>query len=325
MMHRLLVHATTAVALAVPAGAALPAEAATAADRGTAHGTKTHAAFPTSFPLPNGFRPEGIATGPGPVAYFGSLADGSIYRVNLVTGRGRILSKGPGTPSVGLKTDRRGRLFVAGGTGGDGRVIDTRTGRLLASYRFATGESFVNDVVLTPHAAYFTDSRNPVLYVLPLGRHGKLPGQAQVRRVPLTGDLVYEEGNNANGIARTPDGRALLVVQSNTGELFRVNPRTGVTREVDLGGDSLANGDGLLLRGRTLYAVQNRLNAVAVLRLNRSGTSAEVVDRVTDPRFDVPTTVAAFGGRLYLPNARFTTPPTPTTPYNVVAIPRPRA
>jgi len=37
----------------------------------------------------------------------------------------------------------------------------------------------------------------------------------------------------------------------------------------------------------------------------------------------VPTTVAAFRDRLYLPNARFTTPPTPTTPYSVVAIDRP--
>ncbi|GAA0392433.1 hypothetical protein Acor_17310 [Acrocarpospora corrugata] len=39
-----------------------------------------------------------------------------------------------------------------------------------------------------------------------------------------------------------------------------------------------------------------------------------------DGRFDVPTTIAPFRDRLYLPNARFTTTPTPTTTYNVVAI-----
>jgi hypothetical protein len=44
------------------------------------------------------------------------------------------------------------------------------------------------------------------------------------------------------------------------------------------------------------------------------------VERIGDPRFDVPATVARFGHRLYLPNARFTTPPTPTTPYDAVAI-----
>jgi len=279
--------------------------------------------LPTSFALPDGFQPEGIAIGPGPVAYFGSRADGSLYRASLVTGRGEIFSKGPGTPSLGLKTDQRGRLFVAGGRGGDARVVDTRTGAVLASYAFATGDTFVNDVILARGAAWFTDSRIPVLYKVPLGRHGRLPRPDQVVKVPLTGDLVYGDGNNANGIAPTPDGRALLVVQSNTGGLFRVDPATGVTTKVDLGSESLINGDGLLLCGRTLFAVQNRLNVVAVVKLNRAGTLGEVTGRVGDARFDVPTTVAAFRDRLYLPNARFTTPPTPTTPYSVVAIDRP--
>ena len=52
---------------------------------------------------------------------------------------------------------------------------------------------------------------------------------------------------------------------------------------------------------------------MAVVRLDRRGTRGQVVDRLTDPGFDTPTTVAAFGSRLYLPNARFTTTPTPTT------------
>lgn len=67
--------------------------------------------------------------------------------------------------------------------------------------------------------------------------------------------------------------------------------------------------------------MQNQLNQVAVVRLDRAGTAGTVVDRLTDPRFDVPTTVDAFGPRLYLPNARFGTEPTPTTPYSAVAIP----
>jgi sugar lactone lactonase YvrE len=269
--------------------------------------------FPATIPLPDGFQPEGIAIGPGPVAYLGSLADGSIYRVDLVTGRGRVLSAGPGTPSVGMKTDARGRLFVAGGAAGNARVVDTRSGRVLASYQLASGAAFVNDVVLTPTAAWFTDSLNPVLYRLPLAG-GRLPARAEV--VPLTGDLVYQEGFNVNGISRTPDGRGLLVVQSNTGSLFRVE-RDGVTHRVAVP-ITLTNGDGLLLRGRTLYVVQNRLNTVTALRLR--GDSTTVVDRITDPRFDVPTTVGYLAGRLYLPNARFGTPPEPTTEYQVVAV-----
>ncbi|GAB3989099.1 hypothetical protein GCM10029978_113300 [Actinoallomurus acanthiterrae] len=276
--------------------------------------------FPTSISLPKGFQPEGIATGLGPFAFIGSMADGSIYRADLRTGRGAIVSRGPGTPSLGMKLDPYGRLFVAGGTGGDARVVDARTGRVLASYRLATGPSFVNDVILTQGAAWITDSTNPVLYKLPL-RGGRLPAAAV--RIPLTGDLVYGAGFNANGITPTPDGRGLIVVQSNTGGLFRVDP-SGATRRVDLHGESLPDGDGLLLRGRTLYAVQNRRNVVAVLRLNAAGTDGHVVRRVGAPRlFDVPATVAAFGTRLYLPNARFDTPPTRDTPYTAVAIPRP--
>jgi sugar lactone lactonase YvrE len=263
--------------------------------------------------------PEGITIGGGPFAYFGSRADGSIYRADLRTGEGRVISQGPGTPSVGLKIDRFGRLFVSGGTAGDGRVVDARSGRVLKSYQFATGESFVNDVVLHLGAAWFTDSVNPVLYKVPLG--GGLPDEAE--SIPFSGDIEYVEGNNANGIAPTPDGRGLLVVQGNVGLLFRVNPATGETTQVDLGGELLTNGDGLLVQGRTLFVVQNRLNQVAVVRLNDRGTAGRIVRTVTDPSFDVPTTVAAFGDRLYLPNGRFTTPPEPTTPYDAVSIPRP--
>jgi sugar lactone lactonase YvrE len=265
--------------------------------------------FPTTIDLPNGFQPEGIAIGPGPVAYFGSLADGSIYRADLVTGRGRIVSEGPGTHSVGMKTDTRGLLYVAGGAAGDARIIDTRSGRILAEY--ALGGTFVNDVVLTERAAWFTDSQKPVLYRIPLG--GGTP-----TTVPLTGDLVYQTGFNVNGIERTPDGRGLLLVQSNTGKLFRADV-DGVTHEIE-SATTFVNGDGLLLRGRTLYVVLNQANQVAVVHLDRSASVATLEDTLTDPRFDVPTTVAAFGDRLYLPNARFGTPPGPDVEYQVVAV-----
>jgi sugar lactone lactonase YvrE len=319
-MNRYARIATTATVAALGLSMVLATPAAAAVSTGT---DRASALFPTTISLPDGFPPEGIAIGPGPFAYFGSRTTGSIFRANLVTGRGAIISQGPGTQSLGLKTDLRGRLFVSGGNAGNGRVIDLRTGKVLASYQFATGPSFVNDVILTPDAAWFTDSTNPVLYKVPFGRGGRLPAPDRVAAVPLTGDIVYGAGINANGISRTPDGRALLIVQSNTGRLFRVDPATGVTSTVDLGAESVPNGDGILVIGRTLFVVQNQLNVVAVIRLDRSGRSGTVLRRVSDPRFDIPTTVAAFGNRLYLPNARFTTAPTPTTPYTAVAIPRP--
>jgi sugar lactone lactonase YvrE len=280
--------------------------------------------FPTTISLPDGFAPEGIAIGALPYAYFGSLADGSIYRASLITGQGRIISEGtPGTQSVGLKIDGRGRLFVAGGAAGTGRVISAFTGEVLATYQLTdSATTFVNDVALAAGAAWFTDSSNGVVYRVPLGRRGALPDQDQVTSLTLGGDYQHGAGFNGNGISGTPDGRALFLMQSNTASLFRVDPATGDATIVDLGGATLQNGDGILLRGRTLYVVQNQLNQVAVVQLDRRGTSGTVVDTLTDPRFDIPTTVAAFGPRLYLPNARFGTEPTPTTTYTAVGISR---
>jgi sugar lactone lactonase YvrE len=270
-----------------------------------AHGR--HKRYPDRIALPVGFLPEGITIGKAPVAYLGSRADGDIIAVHLKTGKRRLISEGlgPDNPSVGLKVDRRGLLYVAGGTAGNGRVISVRTGKILANYTLTTDRpTFVNDVVLTDRYAWFTDSQQAQLYRVERTRTGKGAASADVRTVPLTGKWVQAPGFNANGIAQTPNGRALLVINSGTGFLFRVNPR-GEATQVDLGGAALTNGDGLLLRGRTLYVVRNTLNEVAVVKLNRRGTAGKVVDTLTSEDFDVPTTIAAYKGSLYLPNARF--------------------
>ncbi|MDQ1030610.1 sugar lactone lactonase YvrE [Streptomyces umbrinus] len=308
---------TTAAALG---GAALlggTAHAAESPEKGPRKGSRKN--WPDRFPLPNGFQPEGIAIGSAPFAYFGSLANGDIYRASLATGRGSVISKGPGAghPSVGLKIDRHGRLFVSGGAGGDLRTVDVRTGEIEKSY--AVGGTFVNDVILTPGAAWFTDSFAPRLYRLALDRHGR-PGA--VRTVPLGGDWQQGTDFTANGIERTPDGSALLVVNAfaDGGTLMRVDGRTGTAAAVDLGGARIPNGDGLLLLGRTLYVVQQQQNAIDVFRLNSAGTRGTVITRITDPRFRIPTTAAAWGDRLYLPNARFDVEPTPDTEYDAVAV-----
>ena len=272
--------------------------------------------FPDQIALPDGFRPEGIATGRGATAYVGSLADGDIRALNLRTGTGRTISEGDGTQAVGMKLDHRGRLWVAGGMDGDAKVVDTRSGEVLATYDFAETPTFVNDVVLNDGAAWFTDSQRAVLYRVPAGKN--LAGEPT--EVPLGGEWQQLPGFNANGITTTPDRAALLVVQSVTGFLFRVDPATGDATRVDLGGYLLTNGDGLLVDGRTLYAVQNQLNKVAVLRLDKAGTTGRLVDTLTSASFDVPTTVAKFGKALYLPNARFGNPTPATATYSVTRV-----
>jgi sugar lactone lactonase YvrE len=270
--------------------------------------------FPERIALPDGFRPEGIAIGKGHTFYVGSIPTGAIYRGDLKTGQGSIFIPGvTGRAAIGVEY-HRGLLFVAGGPTGKGFVYSARSGELLAEAQLATlpidpmtNPTFVNDVAIARGGAYFTDSRRQFLYRL---------GPGGVERIPLTGDIVYDPAvNNANGIEATPDGKTLIIVQSNVGKLFTVDPRTGVTREITLSA-SVDRGDGLLLDGRTLYVVQNTFNQVAVVRLDRRLSSGTVTMLITDPDdFDVPTTIDEFGKRIYAVNARFTTPPTPDTDY----------
>lgn len=274
---------------------------------------------PTKIALPDGFQPEGIDIGPGGFFYVGSIPTGAIYRGSVVTGKGAVLVRGAsGRAAVGVDEDRH-RLFVAGGSTGKGFVYDARTGALVREYQLASGSpTFVNDVVVTKDAAYFTDSYRQVLYRIAIARNGA--PSVSARSIPLSGDIAYTTGLNANGIDATPNGKTLVIVQSNAGKLFTVEARSGVTRTIAVNA-TLTNGDGLLLEGRTLYVVRNRDNRIAVVRLAASLRSGRVVRYLRSTTFDVPTTIARRGNRLYAVNARFNTTPTPSTPYWLSVLP----
>lgn len=276
-------------------------------------------AFPNRIDLPDGFQPEGIAVA-GQQFYVGAIPTGAVYRGNLRTGKGAILvPAASGRAATGMKVDR-GKLWVAGATTGNGYVYDARTGALIRSYAFSAGGSFINDVVVTKKAAWFTDSMKPVLYRVPLSGNGR-PG-ATFATVTLGGDYTHDTGFNVNGIDATPNGKTLVFVQSNTGKLY-VSGANGVARVITLaGGESVPMGDGILLDGKTLYVVQNQLNVIAKISLSPNLRSGRVVRRLSDAQFDVPTTIAEHGNRLYAVNARFNTPPTPTTDYWITRVPK---
>jgi sugar lactone lactonase YvrE len=255
--------------------------------------------------LPDEFRPEGIASGPKDSFYVGSIPQGSVYRGSYRTGEGEMLvPPHPGRNHIGLKVDRRhDRLFVAGGPSKGIYVYDSETGADVAAFPIPDA-GFINDVVLTRKAAYFTDSQVQRFYRVGIGRHGRLSAP---QIVPITGDFLYTPGFNANGIEEVGNGRRLIMVKSNTGELFSVNPRSGRSREIELD-EALTNGDGILLRGRTLYVARNRNNLIAVVDLKRGLRSGEVEEEITDPLLDVPTTIAPFKRFIYAVNARFDRP-----------------
>lgn len=281
----------------------------------------TSTRYPDVIDLPGGFFPEGIAVGRGSTAYVGSLVDGAIWKGDLRTGEGEVLVEGvEGRIAVGMAYDRRsGHLFVAGGPDGNAYVYDGRSGDLVEMIDLVPA-GFVNDVIVTKRAAYFTDSFAPQIYEVPLDRRGAIAGDP--RTIPLTGDFQFSPGGfNANGIEATRNGKKLIVVNSTFGEIYTVDPQTGAAETIDLGGE-VVNGDGLVLIGRTLYAVEGGKNQITEIRLSRDLEEGRVTDALTSEAFDVPTTAARFGRSLYAVNAKFGTPPLPTTPYEIVRVRR---
>ena len=279
--------------------------------------------FPQVIQLPAGFQPEGIEVGKGTTFYVGSRVTGAIYRGNLRTGAGAILvAGGSGRMATGIELDPQNRLWVAGAGTGDAYVFNARTGALIRTYDFAATDTFINDVVVTKSAAYFTDSRKALLYKVPIGPGGAL-GSSQT--INLGSPFVLGAGFNLNGIDATPNGKTLVAVQSNSGKLFRIDAASGAVREITLAGSqSVPNGDGILLTGKTLYVVQNTNNQVAVIALTPNFTSGRVVTRLSDPDFSVPTTIDDHGRRLYAVNARFGVASPGTAAYQVVQLAKPK-
>lgn len=277
-----------------------------------------HAAY--SFPLPGATSTEGIASGAGTTFYAGDLFAGDIFRGDIRTGRvEKFIDNAPGRFTLGLRADLpHGLLFAAGGFDGRGYVYDLISGATLATYQFSTAPSVINDVAVTPAGAWFTNSSQPELYFVPVvnGRPGAF------RTLHLSGPAAEAPaGFNNNGIQATPDGSTLVVAHSNQGALNRVDPVTGASSTIQ--GVSVPNVDGILMEGRTVYAVQNFSNQISEVQLSGDLTSGSVRKVVHSGLFETPTTVARFGDRLAAVNAKFNTgfPPT-ATKYEVVVVDR---
>jgi sugar lactone lactonase YvrE len=271
---------------------------------------------PSRLNLPNGWQPEGIAAGPGNQLFVGSFPTGAVVRVDARTGSSRVVVSGRrGRAATGLKLSG-GRLFVSGAGTGKAWVYNARTARQVRAFQLAPAgrDTFVNDVVVTRQGAYFTDSRRNALYLVP-------PDLSRPREITLSG-VPLHPGNNLNGIVASADGRRLIAVQTNAGRLWRIDPSTGRATAIDLAGASVANGDGLLLVGRRLYVVRNRDNRIAVIDLRQDLSRGRLVRTIMSRNFDVPTTVARIGSRLYAVNARFGTTATARTRYWIARVSR---
>ncbi|UJP40594.1 SMP-30/gluconolactonase/LRE family protein [Cellulomonas palmilytica] len=303
------------------------------------HGPGHHAAHhrPTTYlldpvgPAADDVYPEGIAVH-GDDFYVSGTTDGTIYRGDLDEPTATPFLPGGEdgrTMAVGLKVDR-GTLLVAGGFTGKVWAYDLRTGRLTGSWQSAQDgtPTFVNDLAVGPHGdIYVTDSMRPVLYKID-GRERRTTSTQPLEPVlSFEGTAFeYDQDINANGIVVSPDGRYAIVAKTPTAELYRVGLRDGSVELVDLGDDAVA-GDGLLLHGHTLYAVEwtTATPGIATVRLDHGLDSGTVVSRTPGASFDDPTTAARAGKDLLVVNSQFGTREAGGTPepFTVTRIPAP--
>lgn len=299
--------------------------------------------FPEQIFIPTGFSPEGIVNGNGSEFYVGSLLGGAIYKGDLKTGEGlELVPQQEGKFAVGLDFDERTDYLYVAGTMAVAYIYDATDGDIVATIQLNAQPfpfTFINDCIVTRDAVYFTDSFRDVYYRVGLLKNGILPNPVVVQEIQLTGDFVFlpwlDPGNpatltiNGNGIVATPNGKKLIIGNTQTGLLYLVEPTTGVAHEIDLGGVTLPNDDGLVLNGKTLYVVQNYNNQISVVALSSDYKSGEVVNVITHPDFKVPATATLFGSRLYAVNARFDVAPppifvgpSPDVEFDIIGVPK---
>jgi hypothetical protein len=282
---------------------------------------------PRTVALPDGFRPEGIASGPGTTYYAGSMADGRIVTGDLRRATSRVLLPAAAGRAIrGMQLDRRTRLLWAtGNVGTVGHVwaVSTRTGRVVRDVT-VPGAQFLNDLVVSRRAVWVTDSRVDRLTRIALTRCGA-PTSAAPTFLALTGAWPTTGDTRANGVRQLSRGH-LVLDHSTAGGLWDVSTRTGVARAIPVRGTTLVGGDGVERRGSTLWVVRGTDDAsVAQLRLQhrRGGWTARFQSRLTDPTLDVPSTATFAGGYLWAVNARFGVASPETASYWITRL-RPR-
>ncbi len=300
--------------------------------------------WPEAISIPAGLEAEGIERGKGPEfflggfsyssvfgpAFFGidhemSALAGAIYKGNLRTGKGAILAPPTGKPVSGLSYDPRTDYLYAAtgfsdlltGTYTEQGVIvyDATSGDFIAEIEFGDG-IVINDCLVTRRAVYCTDSLNPDLYKLALGKGGRLPSDPVVEVISMDGFEMDREfpGFNANGLVGNFDGKQLVIVNIATGVLYRVDTESGEASPIKIKGDEklFADGDGLYLRGRTLYIMQNFSDKIAVVKLSENLRRGKFIKNLPGEGeinpLNIATSIIGFRNGIYAINTNFFDP-----------------
>jgi hypothetical protein len=285
--------------------------------------------WPEAIAMPTGWEGEGIELGKGHEFFVGansfsslfgpypvSWLAGAIYKGNLRTGVGDYLVAPTGKSASGLSYDpRTDYLYAATGFGDFTEmgvtVYDASSGDVITEITFGDGTGItINDCLVTRRAVYCTDSINPNLYKLVLGKGGRLPSNPVVEVIPMP-DFGMVPGFNANGLVGDFDGKQLVIVNITSGVLYLVDTASGDASPLEIEGAEqlFPDGDGLYLEGRTLYIMQNFSNKIAVVQLWEDLSGGEFIKNIPgEGEFNplrTATTIIGFGDSIYAINTNF--------------------
>ena len=201
-------------------------------------------------------------------------------------------------------------------------VYDLATRQPVATFDTGTG-GFLNDLVVTRRGDVFvTDSFRPTLWHVTAEQVRAGSGTPQGLEIDED-DIPYERGEfNLNGIV-AKGGRKLVVVDSNSGKLFRIelgDDRASIEEIDEIEGATVPGGDGMLLdRGRLVVVQGAPTNQLSFLKLRGGARRATLERTQTSDKLRGPSTVDV-AKRLYLVvNADFGTD---QTPFTVAGLPR---
>jgi len=293
--------------------------AAASAHGGSHHKAPANKVF-TLAPDPAA-NPEGIAADSHGHFYVSDTGDGAIYRGSLGDPTvSPFIAGAPGGSAVGLEI-RKGKLYVAGGGTGLIKVYDLKTKALLATFDTGLG-GFLNDLVVTSEGDVFvTDSFRPMLWHVTAAQVAAGAGAPQ--GLDVSGSITFTDGAfNLNGIV-AKDRHTLVIVQSNTGQLWRVKlnqTNDAISRISLVKGVSLPGGDGMILDRGQLVVVQGDPAQLHFVKLRHGARKARDLGTQTSTTLHGPSTVARVGKFYLIVNADFAKAASP--PFTVSALAR---
>jgi hypothetical protein len=154
--------------------------------------------------------------------------------------------------------------------------------------------NFANDVDFDSQGnTYVTNSASPIIYKVT--KNG-------IASVFATNENWKKEGFNLNGIVVHPNGY-LIVVQSNTGELYKVSTKN--PKEITkINTDIILGGDGIFLNGKKdLMVISNATKQVFKLNSTNDFASAKVL-KTAPTEMTFPTTGIVINKKQYVLNAK---------------------